>query len=124
MTHEFDGNKYAQASAHQKEWGRRLISELDFSGIESILDMGCGDGALTQILSEMVPKGTVVGIDASKGMIDVAKEKETPNLEFIFMKIEKPPANSCCRGLMSRQANHYIFQLNLAPYVRGMPHTP
>jgi len=87
MTHEFDGKQYAQASAHQKEWGQRLISELDFSEIESIMDLGCGDGALTQILSEMVPGGIVVGIDASQGMINVAKEKMASNLDFILMDI-------------------------------------
>ena len=40
--HEFDGKKYRKASKHQKEWGLKIISELDLSGNESILDLGCG----------------------------------------------------------------------------------
>ena len=52
---EFDGEKYKQASRHQKEWGNRLISELEFVGNESILDLGCGDGVLTEQLSS-IPK--------------------------------------------------------------------
>jgi len=47
MTHEFDGKKYEKASAHQKEWGARLIEELGLRGTEHVLDLGCGDGTLT-----------------------------------------------------------------------------
>ena len=44
MTFEFDAEKYKKASTHQKEWGTKLISELDLKGSERILDLGCGDG--------------------------------------------------------------------------------
>ena len=63
MAHEFDGKKYEAASAHQKEWGARLIQELSISGTERILDLGCGDGTLTAQLAALTPRGSVVGID-------------------------------------------------------------
>lgn len=62
---EFDGEKYKNASSHQKEWGTRIISELTFTGAETILDLGCGDGRLTKQLADLVPEGKVLGIDAS-----------------------------------------------------------
>ena len=34
MTVEFDGKRYEQTSAHQKEWGTRLIKELNLRGDE------------------------------------------------------------------------------------------
>lgn len=37
---EFNGEKYAQASRHQKEWGSRLISGLRLRDCEAILDLG------------------------------------------------------------------------------------
>ena len=74
---EFDGQKYKKASAHQKEWGTRIISELCLTGEETILDLGCGDGVLTKQLADMVPRGKVLGIDASVGMIETAKELES-----------------------------------------------
>ena len=89
MTHEFDGKKYEKASAHQKEWGAKLISELALKGNERVLDLGCGDGVNTAIMAELLPKGEVVGIDASKGMIETAKPKEKPNLHFILMDIDE-----------------------------------
>ena len=48
-----------------------------------MLDLGCGDGTLTARISELVPKGKVVGLDASTGMIDAALPKTRENLEFI-----------------------------------------
>ncbi len=85
--HEFDGTKYEQASAHQKEWGAKLITELALKGHECILDLGCGDGALTARLAECVPAGEVVGIDSSQGMIQVARGRRRENLAFILMDI-------------------------------------
>lgn len=87
MGYEFDGKKYQEVSTHQKEWGNKLISELNLKGGEKILDLGCGDGVLTQTLSSLVPDGSVIGIDASKGMIETAKEKESDNLKFLLMDI-------------------------------------
>lgn len=57
---DFDGEKYKKASKHQKEWGNSLISSLSLKGNENILDLGCGDGVLTQQLSKSVPQGNVL----------------------------------------------------------------
>jgi trans-aconitate 2-methyltransferase len=74
MTFEFDGEKYKRASEQQKAWGRKLIAELEFKGDEKILDLGCGDGALTTELAKFVPDGFVLGIDASESMIETARK--------------------------------------------------
>lgn len=87
MAHEFDGKKYEKASAHQKEWGSKLIRELGLKGTERVLDLGCGDGALTMQIAELLPKGEVVGIDASQGMIDTALPKARKNVRFLLMDI-------------------------------------
>jgi trans-aconitate methyltransferase len=88
VAHEFDGKSYAQASTHQREWGTRLIEELHLQGSESILDLGCGDGAITAKLAELLPNGLVVGVDASRGMIDAAIPKTRTNLQFVLMDID------------------------------------
>ena len=86
---EFEGQKYKKASGHQKEWGTRIITELNLMGTESILDLGCGDGVLTKLLAEMVPEGNVLGIDASIGMLETAKELEGTNLAFKHLDIRE-----------------------------------
>ncbi|UCG47878.1 MAG: methyltransferase domain-containing protein [Phycisphaerales bacterium] len=87
MAYEFDGKRYRDASSHQKRWGGRIISELPLRGDERILDLGCGDGALTAELAERVPDGSVLGIDASEGMIRVAEKNALPNLRFQLLDI-------------------------------------
>lgn len=86
-TFEFNGQKYKKASKHQKEWGNNLIAELSLNGNETILDLGCGDGVLTEKLGELVPNGSVLGIDTSIGMLEIAEAKKNNNLAFIQMDI-------------------------------------
>lgn len=87
MAYEFNGEEYEKASAHQKQWGARLIEELDLAGDERILDLGCGDGVLTARLAQRVPQGRVLGIDASRGMIDTARRHTAGNLDFAVQDI-------------------------------------
>jgi trans-aconitate 2-methyltransferase len=82
MTYEFNGEEYRRASSHQKEWGSKAIQRLNLRGDERILDLGCGDGALTAQLAQRVPRGSVLGIDASAGMIEAAAKHEVGNLRF------------------------------------------
>ncbi len=87
MVVDFDGSRYRAASAHQQEWGARLIDELTLTGNEDILDIGCGDGSLTASLAEAVPDGSVVGIDSSAGMIRTASRLTRPNLSFRLVDV-------------------------------------
>jgi trans-aconitate 2-methyltransferase len=89
MPYEFDGEKYKNASSHQKEWGNKIIAEFNFKGDEHILDLGCGDGVLTAELAAMVPQGSVTGIDGSNGMFDTARKLETSNLHFRQLDINQ-----------------------------------
>lgn len=84
---EFDAGKYRQASTHQQEWGARLIAELRLQGTEAILDLGCGDGALTARLAPLVPRGRVVGIDSSRNMIAAAQALAGDRIEFRCLDI-------------------------------------
>ena len=84
---DFDGDKYRRASAHQKEWGGRIIAELELRGDEAILDLGCGDGVLTAQLADRVPQGRVLGVDGSPGMIETASRLARPNLQFQLLDI-------------------------------------
>jgi trans-aconitate 2-methyltransferase len=87
MSFEFDAQRYQRASAHQQEWGRRLIAELNLRGDERILDVGSGDGSLTRQLAAAVPRGSVLGLDASAQMVEAAQNLEGPNLRFVRMDI-------------------------------------
>ena len=112
MTYEFDGRKYEKASAHQKEWGERLITELSLRGDEQILDLGCGDGKLTAQLAELVPEGSVLGIDASLGMIEVAQKYQKDNLSFLLLDINSLDFEEKFDLVFSNATVHWIKDHN------------
>lgn len=108
MAHEFDGKKYAEASTHQQEWGARLIAELGLRGDERVLDLGCGDGTLTAHIADLLPNGAVIGIDASHGMIDAARQKQRKNLHFIIMDINDLTFDAEFDVVFSNAALHWV----------------
>ena len=108
MTHEFDGQKYEKASAHQKEWGAKLIAELDLQGTERVLDLGCGDGTLSARIADLVADGEVIGIDASYGMIEAAGPKERKNLRFLRMDINELHFSEPFDVVFSNAALHWV----------------
>lgn len=106
--YEFDGDKYKKASKHQKEWGSSLIDELTLNGNEMILDLGCGDGVLTEQLAQLVPNGNVLGIDASGGMIATAQSRTKNNLSFMQMDINNIDFCNMFDVIFSNAALHWI----------------
>jgi trans-aconitate 2-methyltransferase len=52
------------------------------------LDLGCGTGELTEMISELLPESEVLGIDSSKEMLDKAHQIELPGLKFEQLSIE------------------------------------
>jgi SAM-dependent methyltransferase len=62
----------------------RCLAELLTPGM-SVLDVGCGTGAITRGIAEAVgPNGSVVGLDRDRGLIDRARVHcaSLPNLRF------------------------------------------
>ena len=83
-------------------WGKQYASAMEFileeiksdsASIESIIDLGCGDGRLTKELSEMFTDKKVVGIDYSKRAINLAQalnpEVEYKNQNIMDHDLEK-----------------------------------
>jgi len=112
MVYEFDGKLYEKASILQQEWGNKLISELNLKGNEDILDLGCGNGLLTANLARLVPDGNVIGVDASEGMIEAAKEKEENNLKFLLMDLNEIDLNRQFDFIFSNATLHWIKDHN------------
>lgn len=57
-----------------------------------ILDAGCGTGASTAALLTAVPDANVVAVDASGGMLDVARAKQWPgSVRFVHSRVEQLP---------------------------------
>jgi trans-aconitate methyltransferase len=84
--HHWDAEDYAKNSSAQELWANELISKLALKGNESLLDIGCGDGRITNEIARRLPTGCVVGIDASGNMIELcSKSFARNNLSFYVM---------------------------------------
>ncbi len=72
-TSKWDADDYARVGAFVAELGEAALDLLDPQPGEAILDIGCGDGALTQWIAER--GATVVGNDNSESMVIAAKAR-------------------------------------------------
>ncbi len=52
-----------------------VLDRLALRGDETVLDAGCGSGRVTEILVSRLPRGRVIAVDASAGMIAAAAER-------------------------------------------------
>lgn len=69
---EWDAHAYHTVAEPQFEWGKHVLADLELAGSESVLDAGCGTGRLTAMLADRVPSGSVVALDRSFNMAQVA----------------------------------------------------
>jgi trans-aconitate 2-methyltransferase len=74
-TRKWDGQSYDRISGPMEALGLEVLSRLELSGEETVLDGGCGSGRITQALIERLPRGHVIAIDASPSMVDAARER-------------------------------------------------
>lgn len=71
ITHEWNPEKYAENARFVSDLGMPVIELLSPQPGERILDLGCGDGALTVKLAGV--GCNIVGVDSSPEMIQAAK---------------------------------------------------
>jgi trans-aconitate 2-methyltransferase len=55
--------------------GREVLERLPLAGDETVIDAGCGSGRVTEALLARVPRGRVIGVDASASMVEAARER-------------------------------------------------
>ena len=83
---EWNAEAYARVSALQKWLAEKSLAGLTLRGDERVLDLGCGDGKISAEIATQLPRGSVLGVDASHDMIDFAARTfpsaACPNLTF------------------------------------------
>ncbi|ESS71439.1 putative methyltransferase 235L [Methyloglobulus morosus KoM1] len=121
-TYNWNAEDYERNSQAQQQWGRELIANLNLRGEEDILDLGCGDGKVTAEIAHLVGSGSVVGIDNSIQMIELAKEKylqnKHPNLSFQVMNASDLSFEDCFDVVFSNAVLHWVK--NHQPVIEGL----
>lgn len=82
----WDPSNYERNSSAQERAADAVIALLFLRGDEHSLDIGCGDGKVTEKMAALVSQGRVTGVDSSQEMIDFARKRyplpQYPNLRF------------------------------------------
>jgi trans-aconitate 2-methyltransferase len=78
---EWNAAEYARLSALQAAMAEEVLALLRprLRGDEHVLDIGCGNGKVTREIAALLPRGSVVGVDASAKMIDFSRESIAGN---------------------------------------------
>ena len=80
MNIKWDAAKYTSDFSFVHQYGNSVIDLIDADKKGTVLDLGCGNGALSKSLYDA---GYIIkGIDASKELLDIAR-KDYPDIEFI-----------------------------------------
>ncbi len=69
---DWDGTAYRRVNSLQQWLADQVLRSLHLDGVESLLDVGCGDGRITAEIAARIPEAQVVGLDPSPRMISVA----------------------------------------------------
>ncbi len=85
---DWPANDYAIGSYVQATVADHYLSELKIKPTDRVLDIGCGDGSYTCKIIDRVPQGSVLGIDASASMLDLAKEISIKHPNFSVKKAD------------------------------------
>lgn len=90
---QWDAQSYAQYGTPQFNIAMEALSQWKFNGNESILDIGCGNGAITSVIADKYAKnGSVMGVDLSQDMVNLAKQTfKAKNLSFRTMDAAHVP---------------------------------
>jgi trans-aconitate methyltransferase len=103
MNNTWSSEGYREHAPYVPSLGAAVLDLLAPQPGERILDLGCGDGTLTQ---QIVERGaTVVGIDSSPQMIDAAHAR---GLDVRLLNAEALPFNQEFDAVFSNAALHWI----------------
>lgn len=90
-SYRWDSTDYEKYSGAQQQWARELIGTLSLTGAETVLDIGCGDGKVTAEIAQLLDRGSVIGIDSSPSMLELAQKRfpinEHANLSFKLLDV-------------------------------------
>ncbi len=89
----WDPAQYRKFSGHRMRPAVDLIERVPLDAPQTIADLGCGEGAVTQLLRRRWPQANLTGVDSSAEMLDVAvRELPDAHWEKADVATWAPPA--------------------------------
>ncbi|HKX91359.1 MAG TPA: class I SAM-dependent methyltransferase [Sphingomicrobium sp.] len=104
-TSKWDAADYARVGAFVAELGEAALDLLDPQPKERILDVGCGDGALTKRILER--GATVLGVDNSPEMIAAARAS---GIDALLLPVENMTFSAEFDAAFSNATLHWVLE--------------
>jgi len=106
---EWDAETYDAISDPQFSWGMEVLERLHLRGDEQALDAGCGSGRVTEQLIERLPRGSVLAVDASEGMIAKARERLGETASYLVADLSALELQEPVDLIFSTATIHWIL---------------
>jgi trans-aconitate methyltransferase len=108
---EWNAAAYDRIDGLQQAMAGEVLARLTLRGSEQVLDVGCGDGKITAAVAARLPTGSVVGVDASREMVEFAARRFAPahaNLSFAVADARRLEYREAFDLVISFNALHWI----------------
>jgi trans-aconitate 2-methyltransferase len=109
---EWNAGGYFRQSSLQAALAEEQLARLPLEGSEHVLDVGCGDGKITEEIAARLPRGAVLGVDRSQNMIDFARSHFGPpacaNLRFEVADVRSLTYRGEFDRVVSFNALHWV----------------
>lgn len=118
---QWNPQSYAEKARFVADLGVPIIKLLNPERGQRLLDLGCGDGALTVQLASSAPSLDIIGIDKSPNLIERAQQEyhssagndgdnneNSINIEYLEMDAHQMPFHEEFDGVMSNAALHWM----------------
>jgi trans-aconitate 2-methyltransferase len=102
------GATYDRLSTPMEAMGREVLERLPLEGDETVIDAGCGSGRVTEALLARVPRGSVVGVDASASMVAAARERLGGRVELHVADLASFDLGVQADAILSTATFHWI----------------
>jgi len=111
MTHntrDWNATSYERVAAPVQAFGERLLDRLELSGDETVLDAGCGTGAVTELLVKRLPRGRVIAVDGSSAMVAQARARLGGRAEVALGDLLELQLETAVDAVFSSATFHWI----------------
>lgn len=99
--------QYLKFASHRLRPALDLIARIDLVAPRSICDLGCGTGAITQILADRWPDASITGVDESSAMLEQAA-MEHPERAWRQQRIAEWEPDEPVDLIFSNAALHWL----------------
>ena len=112
----WDPELYGRFADQRNRPFHELVARIGATAPTQVVDLGCGDGALTATLADRWPAASVVGVDSSEEMLAPASARRSDQLSFVAERIEDWRPTGLVDVLVSNAALQWVSRhLSLLP---------